>query len=67
MSDSHASLHSNTSGFTVVVVRAMPGLAAIALRICAVATVPTAKVLVSAIGVSSTPSSFSCSRPTLLP
>ena len=49
------------------VCRPMSGLAAIARRISALAQVPTAKVLVSRIGVSSTPSSFTCIRPMLLP
>jgi hypothetical protein len=44
MSERYASLHSNTSGLTDVVVRAMPGFAATAARICAVATVPTERV-----------------------
>src|SRR5512143_2120687 len=67
MSERYASLHSNTSGLTDVVVRAMPGFAATAARICAVATVPTENVLVSAIGVSRTPSSPTWRSPTLLP
>ena len=45
----------------------MSGCAAMAARIWAVAISPTEKVFVSAIGVSSTPSSFTWIRPTLLP
>lgn len=63
----YPSLHSNTSGLTVGHSRPMPGLARMAARICACATAPTPKVLVSAIGVSSVPSSSTCTRPTLLP
>jgi hypothetical protein len=60
-------LHSSTTGLTVEVCRPISGSAAMARRISAAAQVPAAKVLVSRIGVSSVPSSFTCTSPTLLP
>ena len=62
-----ASLHSNTSGLTVGQARPIWGLEPMAWRICALATAPTANVLVSAMGVSSTPGSSTWIRPQLLP
>ena len=67
MSDRKPSLHSSTTGLTVPVSRPMSGLAAMAARTSAVAQVPTAKVLVKRIGVSTVPSSATCIRPVLLP
>ena len=67
MSFRKPSLHSSTTALTVAVCRPVSGSAAMARRISALAQVPTAKVLVSRIGVSSTPSSLTCIRPTLLP
>ena len=67
MSLRYPSLHSSTTGLTVEVCRPISGSARSARRISAFAQVPTPNVLVSRIGVSSQPSSFTCISPTLLP
>ena len=61
------SLHSQTSGLTVEVLRPMAGLAAMARRISASVQAATPKVLVRRIGVSMVPSSATCIRPADLP
>jgi hypothetical protein len=60
-------LHSNTKGLTVDHSRPICGFARMAARICACATAATPNVLVNAIGVSSVPSSSTCTSPMLLP
>ena len=61
------SLHSHTTGFTLPVVSQMSGQRSSIYLTRAVWTVPTLRVLVNRMGVSSVPSSSICTRPVVLP
>ncbi len=61
------SLHSQTTGFTLPVVSQMSGFFSSIYFTSAVCAVPTLRVLVNRMGVSSVPSSSICTRPVVLP